>query len=969
MKLNAFLGIMLAFSTCSLAGMLPTNEDLAKDFASPPDSARPGVYWYFMDGNQTKEGMTRDLESMKQAGLGHALFLDINHGVPRGSVAFLGEEWQNQYVHAVREAERIGLEIYLGSGPGWAGSGGPWVKPEQSMQHLVAAKIDVEGPARFEQKLPVADPRRPYFGNVPNSSMAAWKTYYKDIAVLAFPTPSAEDKIPDIDEKALYYRAPFSSTPRTKPYLQSSSSYPATTNAISQSQILDLTSLMKPDGSLDWQIPAGKWTVMRFVSRNNGAITRPAPEAGLGFEADKMDADSFDAHYEFYIGKLLKKVGPRQKGAGWTMLHIDSWEMGAQNWTPKLREEFKARRGYDPQPFYPAYLGYIVESREITERFLWDLRRTGSELVVEKHAQHLKDLGRKAGMTLSIEPYDMNPAGDFDLGAVADVPMCEFWSHGFHTEFSAHEASSIAHIMGRPVVAAEAFTGAPGEDWKFYPGNLKNQGDWAFASGVNRFTYHTFAHKPNEDRPGMQMGPYGVHWDRGQTWWPMVDAYHRYIARSSYMLRQGHAVADVLYLMPEGAPNVFQPPSSALDGKGRMMDRRGYNFDGCSAAALIKLADVHNGNITFPGGASYRLLVLPNWPTMTPELAGKIQSLVKAGATVIGNPPVRSPSLEHYPVCDQELALTVKDLWDTFETPATQTNRACGKGHLIWGGGPSSNSNLYPDYESTAAILRSQKISPDFTSPGPIRYTHRSTPDREIYFVANRTDQAVQTSATFRAVATTPELWDAITGKIRPLPEFTSADGLTTIPLEFAPFESYFVVFPQDKAGVAVAGTNRKNFATLKTIATLPGPWTVSFDPAMGGPAQVQFEKLEDWSKRPEPGIKFYSGIATYRTTFELQSAPTELLLNLGDVQVMARVRLNGRDCGTAWTAPWNVDISGAAKTGKNELEIEVANLWPNRMIGDAAEGKQFSKSTYRPYKASQPLLPSGLLGPVTIRN
>jgi hypothetical protein len=240
-------------------------------------------------------------------------------------------------------------------------------------------------------------------------------------------------------------------------------------------RVIDLTGRLKQDGTLDWQIPAGKWTVMRFVRRNNGSSTRPATQPGIGFECDKFDAAALDAHFDDYIGILLAKVGTRKRESGWTMLHIDSWEMGAQNWTPKWREEFMKRRGYDPQPYYPAYLGYIVGSREQTERFLWDLRKTGSELVVENHVERLKTLGRRHGFTLSIEPYDMNPSCDFDLGAVADIPMCEFWSHGFDTAFSCLQAGSIADIMGRPVVAAEAFTANRGEDWKFHPGSLKNQ--------------------------------------------------------------------------------------------------------------------------------------------------------------------------------------------------------------------------------------------------------------------------------------------------------------------------------------------------------------------------------------------------------------------------------------------------------------------------------------------------------------
>lgn len=954
-------------------------DEVEKNFANPPDSARPGVYWYFMDGNLSRDGMTRDLESMKEAGLGSVLFLEVNVGVPRGKVDFLSDEWQSLFAHAVHESERLGIELILGSGPGWAGSGGPWVKPGQSMQHLVASETHVTGPAHFTGKLSLAEPRQPFFGNVPFNFLSKRRSFYKNVAVLAFPTPAADFRAPDIDEKALYYRAPFTSQPGVKPYLASEAEYPATPtgSTIPADQIIDLTNSVNPDSTLDWQTPAGNWTILRFVSRNNGAITRPAPEPGLGFECDKFDGAALDAHFNNYGAKLLDKVGPMETGKGWTMLHIDSWEMGAQNWTPKMREEFIKRRGYDPLPYYPAYLGYIVGNREITERFLWDLRRTGSELVIENHAGRLKEIGREHGMTLSIEPYDMNPAGDFDLGAVADVPMCEFWSLGFNSSFSCAEATSIAHVLGRPVVAAEAFTSG-GDHWRNHPSNLKNQGDWAFAAGVNKFMYHTFAHKPNEGRPGMTMGPYGVHWDRGETWWPLAGAHHKYITRAQYLLRQGRTVADVLYLMPEGAPNVFQPPLSAFDGSDTLPDRRGFNFDGCSPVELIKSASVRDGLIVFPGGAEYRILVLPDVTTMTPELLNKVKELVTAGATVIGPAPHKSPSLVNYPECDKEVAAVAESLWGTQTPPAEHTAIKRGKGQIIWGGdligesvkSTTADSNesqpergLYPSYSLTAEILHSMGAVEDFSSTGPIRYTHRSTAELEIYFVSNRADKQVDAKGTFRVTDRIPELWDPLTGASRPLPEFTNSENLTTIPLKFDPYESYFIVFRHGTA----KKTSEKNFPELKPALEIKGSWEVLFDPAWGSPAQVTFDKLYEWSKRPEEGIRFYSGIATYTTSFD---GSTGNYISLGKVANMASVKINGVDLGVAWCEPWRLAIPpGLLKERGNRLEIAVANLWANRLIGDESlsEDKRFTWTTNRPYKKDSPLLESGLIGPVRI--
>ncbi len=974
-------------------------NELARRFQNPPDSARPGVYWYFMDGNLDREEMTADLEAMKEAGIGNLVFLEVNVGVPRGPVGFMSDQWQDFFAHAVRQAERLGIEITLGSGPGWAGSGGPWVKPEQSMQHLVASSAEVHGPARFNDKLPVPDPRKPYFPTITKELQEKREAYFEDVAVLAYPTLKADVKVEFSDEKALYYRAPFSSVDGVKPYLPAPAEYsPVPESAcINMDKMIDLTYLLKSDGTLDWNVPAGDWTIMRFVSRNNGANTRPAPQPGYGFECDKFSSKAFDDHFNNYIGKLLKKVGHRKTGTGWTMLHIDSWEMGAQNWTQNFRQEFRKRRDYDPQPFYPAYMGLVVGNLELTERFLWDLRLTGQELVLENHAQHLKSLGRKYGLGLSIEPYDMNPTADLDLGAVADVPMCEFWSPGyFNTIYSCIEGASIAHTMGRPILAAEAFTAGSQENWQQYPGSMKNQGDWAFCMGINRFVYHTFAHKPlgQEYHPGMTMGPYGVHWDRGQTWWSMAADYHRYITRCSYMLRQGVTVADILYLTPGGTPHVFQPPSSALEGEGILADKRVYSFDGCSPNILIERAHVRNGRISFPEGTTYSLLVLPDCETMLPSVLRKIEQLVSAGATIVGSPPLKSPSLMDYPKCDRQLQEIARRLWGSLDTPAILTQRQYGKGRIYWGGPFSKSENeLYPAYDATAELLTNMGVPEDFTATGPVRYTHRRTENHDIYFVANKSDQVIQVDCTFRDGDDRPELWIPVTGEMRSLAKYHYHEsGRTTIPMRFEPYESFFVIFLHKQAGRSANILSEINFTEPKPIAVVDGPWDVSFDTRWGGPKKIVFDKLIDWTQHNERGIKYYSGVATYEKSFDLpdfQPSDGDFYLDLGVIHHLARLRLNGKDLGVIWTAPWRVKITDTVRAKDNQLKIEVANLWTNRLLGDQQEpdanvravkwpsglleGRQWPAGRYtfttkHIGKMELPLLKSGLLGPVTVQ-
>ena len=1146
--LGFFVIAALLFHTGTYA-----QDSLAVNFQKPPASARPWVYWFIMDGNLSREGITADFEALQAAGIGGVIIMEVSVGIPRGLVAFMSDQWCDLFKHAVEEAERLGLEITLNAGPGWTGSGGPWVKAEQSMQHLVASAVEVAGPAHINKLLPRPEPRKPFFGSagLPHELIQARNDFYADVAVLAFPSRQDESRLADVDEKALYVRAPYTSRPGVKPYLAAPATHPEfpPDAIIPRGGVIDLTERLADDGHLSWKVPVGNWTILRFGRRNTGANTRPAPQPGLGLESDKFDTAALDAHFDAFVGKLLRAIGPRPAEciSGWTMLHIDSWEMGAQNWTAGFRGQFQRRRGYDPLRYLPAMTGRVVESLEVSERFLWDLRLTAQELVIENHAQHLKRLGRRHGFGLSIEPYDMNPTSDMTLGSVADVPMCEFWSrgYGFDSDFTCYEAASVAHTLGRPIVAAEAFTANSREAWQLFPAAMKEQGDWAFCTGINRLVYHRYAHQPWLDRrPGMTMGPYGVHWDRTQTWWPMIAAYHQYVARCQFLLRQGSPVADICYLVPEGAPHVFRPPQSALSVE---HDRRRYRFAGCTPETLLAHAVVKDGRIVLSSGTSYRLLVLPAFDTMTPSLLGKITDLVKAGATTVGGPPRKSPSLSGYPECDQQVQTLATALWGNATQPDVVVERSVGRGKVVWGGelqaaadeplaprvirqakwiwhpeakggtspppttrffrrvvtiaenkrvraarveitadndfrlwvngrmalegsnfhqvftakvgaslkpgknflaveainggdgpnpagliaalkinyhdgssqemvtdqswrvstkvqqdwhlpghassewgdvvelGPMAAApwhlkptqtvfpDLYPEYSATAALLEKQGVPPDFESGEAIRFIHRRTEEADIYFVASALPESVETTCTFRASGARPELWDPISGTRRDLPQYEERGGRTDVPLRFEPHQSFFVVFPKQASENTSTPRSDRNFPPLSQIAEIRGPWDVSFDTKSGGPNHVQFPILQDWTQRSEPGIKYYSGIATYRNTFDLpdktQRPAQPLFLHLGEVHNMARVRLNGHDLGVVWCAPWHVEITDALKPHGNRLEIDVANLWPNRLIGDQSQPpeKRVTWTTWNPYRTDSPLLPSGLLGPVVL--
>ncbi|MCC6126106.1 MAG: alpha-L-rhamnosidase N-terminal domain-containing protein [Pirellulales bacterium] len=648
------------------------------DFRSPPDAARPWVYWFWLNSNITREGLTADLEAMKRAGVGGVLIMEVDQGAPVGTVPFAGPQWLDLFKHACSEANRLGIEINMNNDAGWNGSGGPWNKPENSMQKIVFAETKVEGPKKFQEKL-----RQPQ----------AVKNYYRDITVLAFPTPEGKSRIPHLSDKALF-GAGLST-------LVAPAAWPAAPadETISPDRLVDISAKMDKEGQLTWDVPDGKWTILRLGHTTTGVENHPSPASGSGLECDKMSKEAAEAHFAGLIGKIIEKVGPL---AGKTLVatHIDSWENGSQNWTPKFREEFQKRRGYDMLPFLPAMTGRIVGSRETSERFLWDVRQTISELVLQNYAGHFREMAHRHGMKLTIEGYSGCPCDELAYGGYADEPIGEFWAWWFGTNktfgfsFSATQMASVAHVYGKKIVGAEAFTSCNTEKWLGHPGNIKTLGDWAFCEGINRFIFHRYAMQPWLNvQPGMTMGPWGLHYERTQTWWEMSKAWHEYLARCQYLLREGLHVADVCYLGADAAPQCLLGQKRLLaktpdpldpDNPDYPRERIDYSFDVASTDALLTRMSVADGRIVLPDGMSYRLLVLPNVETMTPKALGKIKELVEAGATAVGSRPAKSPSLSDYPQCDAQVQRLAAELWGPGEAPAELTARQVGKGRMFW---------------------------------------------------------------------------------------------------------------------------------------------------------------------------------------------------------------------------------------------------------------------------------------------
>ena len=761
-----------------ISASLARGGELEEGFAAPPDWARPWVYWFWLDGNITRVGISADLEAMKRAGIGGVLIMEVDQGAPKGPARFGSPQWRELFQFVCSEAHRLGLEVNMNNDAGWCGSGGPWITPELSMQKVVWSETRLEGGKRFDGTLPKPQ---------------AVRGFYRDIAVLAVPVPAgAESKIPDIQGKASF---------ETKHY-PTRADWPATApeTAIPRQGIMDVTGQMDSEGKLGWEAPPGKWLVLRFGHTTTGKENSPAPQAGRGLECDKFSKEAAEAMFKGLMGNLISDSKPLA-GTGKTLVstHIDSWEVGSQNWTPLMRKEFQKLRGYDILPFLPVLTGRVVDSMEISERFLWDLRQTVSDLIVSNYAGHFRELAHQHGLRLSIEAYDGVPCDEMTYAGQADEPMAEFWSWDkYSAAYSCTEMSSAAHVYGKPILGAEAFTATDAEKWLGHPAIVKDLGDWAFCEGINRFVFHRYALQPWPDRrPGMSMGPWGLHYERTQTWWGQAKAWHEYLARCQYLLQQGLFVADVCYLQAEGAPRRFAPPAGAST---QAFYRSGYNFDGCTPEVVLTRMKVQDGLIVLPDGMSYRVLVLPEAETMTPTLLRKIRDLVRDGATVIGAgkmPPRKAPGLSDFPHCDQEVAELARDLWEG--------------GKLLTG-------------KTAAQVLSARGVPPDFAASRPLRYIHRRLAKADVYFVANGGGQSFEVACTFRAGEKRPELWHPETGSITPLTVFDQAEGCTRIPLRFGPTEAVFVVFRKEaKESERVVSITRDG-AELLPAALPPSP-------------------------------------------------------------------------------------------------------------------------------------------------
>ena len=915
-----------------------------------------------MAGNVTREGITADLEAMAEAGIGGAILFDAGlgtrWGVPEGTLDFNTPQWYEMVKFAAQEAKRLGLELGIANCSGWANSGGPWNTPYYAMKSVCWTETAAKG-GKIVVELPQPEDKT---------------GFYKDIAIVAFPTPKSKFVLKDWDFKCFSNRG--------RKYIEADGRTAPEDAVIRKKDIRDLTENFK-SGRLECELPEGNWTVLRIGYRALNQMNGTGTRLGKGLECDKLSKEALRIHWANYVEKTVKALGPELAGPNGSLKTVlnDSYESGTQNWTHGFEEMFAKHSGYGIMPYLPALCGKVVDSVEATEAFYRDFRLAVTDAFVDNYAGEMRRLAHKCGLQLAIEPYGEIPSDDLLYGEQADIPTAEFWAK-INSPHWVRQAASIAHAKGRRIVAAESFTTNAREGrWQNTPWSMKAKCDWVYSEGLNRIIYHRFAHQPwtNPVRlPGMTMGPFGVHFDRTQTWWKQAKPFLRYQQRCQFLLQEGEFVSDVAWYCPAGYlyinwgrnPHKMPVPVPA-----------GFTYDFVSDTTLAEMR-VKDGLLVLPSGQKYKTVILPEKGfALLPQSLAMVRRLREEGAEILSFEEAKEV-LKHR---------TPDVAWDEKELK--------------------------------------------------INWIHRRNGEVDWYFVSSASEKPCRATLKFRQTLRVPELWNAETGEIVAVP-YAVKEGVTTIRLTFGPCASWFVVFrnaatpaaqpealpPQPESGAMFAGKieliraeygvfdnaalppadvtgklagalkngalvydhihhndfripdpaenrvkrlrvtylldgeERVAYAPERGVLRLPEPdldlidlpglqtavtkvagaWRLEFpvDWYVGGNAvkSIDLAELKDWTTLSDADMKYFSGTAIYKKTIEVErtAANERLILDLGDVKNFADITINGKQFETLWKPPFRLDITGiAASSPKLDLVIRVTNLWPNRIIGD----------------------------------
>lgn len=909
---------------------------LDDQFRNPPQSARPWVYWMWLTVNTSPEAITADLEEMKAKGIAGFILYD-------------------------------------------SGAGG---------MADVNAKMVVRG--KEYQKVPTDDFKGAYATPIPTGPLPAWSPRWRDLMrfvakeskrlglqfCLSNGLAGTSGHIsPEYgQQKLIWVESPVVSGPMRydgflpladKPAKRGAPATPVHENVallavpakdgFSPSMVIDLSAKIDAKGHFHWDVPPGSWKVIRF------AQVPTMMKNTWGLFTDGMSAEAMDKTWEATMGPLLNEMTPEER-QGLIGIEDDSWEAGKTTWTKTFAAEFQQRRGYDLRPWLPLLAGEKMGDPTTAARVVRDYNLTISDMIADNHYAHLQKLAHDNGLIFYSEAAGPN-LYQSDLlknSSKVDMAMAEFWMPSAHRptpplRFHLRVAASTNHLYGKPLTMCESFTSL-GPHWEESLFSIKATADQAFCDGLNQVCIHVYSHSPSVTaKPGYVYFA-GTRYDRNVTWWEQTPAFNLYLARCSQMLRQGKFVADAVIYHGDNLGQQEQR-KAVYPTLGE-----GYDHDGCNSEVILTRMSVKGGRIEVLGGMSYRVLVLPEPLPVQLDVLEKIAAMTEAGATIVGPRPIGMAGLPLHRDDVAKFNALVARLWAGADGGGATENHM-GKGRVVWG-------------RTAREVLQKDGVPTDFaqsglSDKGVMDWIHYRTDTADMYYVTSRWEPEEKVTCSFRVSGRQPELWDPVTGAIRDAMAFHQENGQTVVPLEFGPCGSTFVVFRRP-INLNAAGTETSNYPRVKRAAAITGTWNVSFDPKWGGPAFVTFDKLTDWTKRPEEGIKYYSGTAVYRKKFDLETTPVQgkrLLLDLGEVREECSVRLNGRDLGVIWSKPARVDITNCVSKTGNELELKVVNLWPNRLIGDAGlpKEKQFTETNMHKFNHNSPLLPSGLLGPVNV--
>jgi hypothetical protein len=935
-KITVFL-FWTSFLLVQCTSNVPSVGKLEEGFKNPSIENRPLAFYDWLNGYVDTTKMVFELEEMKRQGMRGAFIWDVGalsdpgKMIPAGP-AFLGKQSLQTISLALKTAGRLGLEMGMIASSSW-NAGGDWIGAADASKQLLSTIRVVTGPSK--QRIMIGKPE----------SEAGKTNAISLISSIA---------VPHSDSKKLDY---------------------------AQLKTISLDEFRTADQYIDWQVPEGKWDIISFFMCNTGQpLECPSPNSN-GPMIDHLSKRATQIHFDTILSRLASISTPESR---LKFLEVDSYEVWpAKDWTPGFIEEFTTRYGYDPKPFLPLLQGYKSNDSIVGERFLGDYNRMVGDMIIENHFKQATDLVNASGMKLFAEAGHGGYPRVEPLKGLgnSDVPMGEFWNR--QRFWVTKEAASAAHIYGKQVVAAESLTGW--NHWQHGPADYKQLIDIAFCEGLNQIVFHTFAHNPAiAGKPGFAYHA-GEHLNVNTTWWDMARPFMDYLSRCSYLLRQGNFVGDACLYYGDQQPNVIPPKRIDPNIKPIYNDDQclhcgqpkpvnvgpleGYDFDYINADIITSTLRVEDGKLVLPSGISYRVMLLPNTVDISLEVLKSLEKLVTDGATVIGPKPERSTSLKNYPDCDNEVKTIAGKLWGQADGKSIFSN-TFGKGKVYWG-------------KTVKEVLEEMKVKQDLEVKGidnsqyVIDYIHHRTASEDIYFVSNSSPSEQHVTCTFRVDSNrVPELWDAESGLIQRSVKYSKVDGGISIELTMDPLASRFVVF-RDKS----SGKNDKDLsADLQfgfsghSSATAPidltGNWSVSFDAAMGGPATFAMGKLMDWSTADSAGVKFYSGTANYTRQFtiekEMLAKGTRTYVAFENIQEIARVAINGKDCGIIWTPPYRADITAHLKPGINEIQVQVTNTWNNRIVGDWRNPEKLPythTNAKSKFNAKSALLPSGLMG------